>query len=192
MVNIVWFILIILGLLFSFATGNVSLISAEIISSCEKAFDLILKMFPVIALWMGLSKIAEDSGLLAKFSNVIKPLLRKIFPSLKENSKAYGYIASNISANALGLGSAATPFGLKAMEELQNENEQKDVASDAMITFLILNTSGITIVPATVIALRLAYGSINPTEIILTSFLATIIACSLALIVDYIIRRQRN
>lgn len=137
-------------------------------------------------------KIAEDSGLLNIFSRALNPLLSKLFPSIKKENKALGYIASNIAANMLGLGSAATPFGLKAMEELQKENPKKDTATEAMITFLVLNTAGVTLIPTTVIALRIMYKSANPTEIIITSIIATFISSASGLLLDYIIRRKNR
>jgi len=172
--------------------GNTQMINIEIIESAKSGFELVLSILPIIVLWMGLMKIAEDSGLLIKFSKKIAPLLSKIFPSLKNDSKALGYIASNIAANAFGLGNAATPFGLKAMEEMQKENKKKDTATDAMVTFLVLNTSGVTIIPTTVIALRMAHGSANPTEIIITAIIATFIATTSGLIMDYLLRRKRT
>ena len=152
---------------------------------------MVLDLLPIIVLWSGIMKIAEKSGLLYKVGNLVKPLLHKLFPSLKKDSKALGYITSNIVANAMGLGSAATPFGLKAMEEMQKENEKKEEASDAMITFLVLNTSGVTIVPTTVIALRMMYHSANPEEIIITAILATICSSIAGLTLDYF-RRRKN
>ena len=129
MINIIWFILIGLGIIYSLLIGNSELINLEIINSCKKGFDLIISMMPIVVLWMGIMKIAETSGLLNKFANIIRPLLCKLFPSLDKEDKALGYIASNIAANMLGLGSAATPFGLKAMQELQKNNQNKGVAT---------------------------------------------------------------
>jgi len=191
MVKTVWFFLISIGIIYAFLTGNVSSINLEIISSAESSLNIILKMLPIIVLWMGLLKIAEDSGLVAKFSKLIAPVILSIFPSLKKNDKALGYVASNIVANAIGLGSAATPFGLKAMEEMQKDNLKKDTATDAMVTFLVINTTGFTIIPTTVIALRMAHNSVNPSIIILASILSAIITCVLALFIDYLIRRGR-
>ncbi len=191
MINYIWFGLISIGLFYAFITGNVDVVNAEILNSGSKSFSLILEMGPIIILWMGILKIAEKSGLLEAFSKILKPVLCKLFPSIRKDSKALGYIASNVAANALGLGSAATPFGLKAMEELQKENENKEVASDAMITFLVLNTSGVTIIPTTVIALRMATGSANPSEIIITGLLATICSSAAGLLLDYYIRRKK-
>ncbi len=136
--------------------------------------------------------IDEDSGLLKKISNFFYPILSKLFPSLPKENKALGYIASNIAVNMMGLGSAATPFGLKAMKEMQDINPDKSRASDAMITFLVLNTSGVTIIPTTVISLRMLNHSANPTEIILPAILATLCASIGGLTLDYLIRRKNR
>lgn len=192
MVNIIWATLIFIAIIYSFFTGNIETINNGILTHATSGVNLILEMMPLIVLWTGIMKIAENSGLLEIFSKVLNPLLSKLFPSLNKDHKALGYIASNIAANMLGLGSAATPFGLKAMEELQKDNPKKDTATEAMITFLVLNTGGVTLIPTTVIALRMMYGSANPTEIIITSILATTVSSFSGLMLDYIIRRKNK
>ncbi len=192
LVSIIWVFLILTGIIYSFFTGHIEVINNSILNNGAKALELIMSLLPMLVLWSGIMQIAEDSGLLNKFAKFLYPALSKLFPSVPKDNKALGYIASNIAANAIGLGSAATPFGLKAMNELQEINDKKDTASDAMITFLILNTSGVTIIPTTIIALRLAYNSQNPTEIIITSILATICSSFFGLLLDYFIRRSKN
>lgn len=192
MVNIIWAILIFIAIIYAFLTGNVDTINNGILTHATSGFNLILEMMPLIVLWTGIMKIAEESGLLNIFSRLLNPLLSKLFPSLNKEHKALGYIASNIAANMLGLGSAATPFGLKAMEELERDNPKKDTATEAMITFLVLNTGGVTLIPTTVIALRIMHGSINPTEIIITSILATTVSSVSGLLLDYTIRRRNR
>lgn len=192
MINKIWGFFIIVGIVFTLFFGSVSSLNDTILTSATSGVNMVLDLLPIIVLWCGIMKIAEASGLLEKLGNLVKPLLSKLFPSLKKDSKALGYVASNIAANAMGLGSAATPFGLKAMEEMQKENPNKDEASDAMITFLVLNTSGVTIVPTTVIALRMMHGSANPEEIIITAILATTCASIAGLTLDYIRRRRRK
>lgn len=192
MVNIIWAALIFIAIIYSFFTGNFETINNGILTHATSGMNLILEMMPLIVLWTGIMKIAENSGLLEIFSRILNPLLSKLFPSLKKDHKALGYIASNIAANMLGLGSAATPFGLKAMEELQKDNPKKDTATEAMITFLVLNTGGVTLIPTTVIALRMMYGSANPTEIIITSILATTVSSFSGLMLDYMIRRKNR
>ncbi len=192
MVNIIWASLIFIAIIYSFFTGNIETINNGILTHATSGMNLILEMMPLIVLWTGIMKIAENSGLLEIFSRILNPLLSKLFPSLNKDHKALGYIASNIAANMLGLGSAATPFGLKAMEELQKDNPKKDTATEAMITFLVLNTGGVTLIPTTVIALRMMYGSSNPTEIIITSILATTVSSFSGLMLDYMIRRKNR
>lgn len=192
MVNIIWAVLIIIAIIYSFFTGNIDTINNGILTHATSGINLLMEMLPLIVLWTGIMKIAEASGLLNIFSRILNPLLSKLFPSLKKEDKALGYIASNIAANMLGLGSAATPFGLKAMDELQKNNPKKDTATEAMITFLVLNTGGVTLIPTTVIALRIMHGSINPTEIIITSILATLVSSVSGLVLDYMIRRKNR
>lgn len=192
MVNIIWVGLILIAIIYSLLTGNISTINNGILTHATSGVNLILEMMPLIVLWTGIMKIAEKSGLLQVFARALNPILRRLFPSLPKNHLALGYIASNIGANMLGLGSAATPFGLKAMDELQKDNPKKDTATEAMITFLVLNTGGVTLIPTTVIALRLMHGSANPTEIIITSILATAVSSASGLILDYFIRRRNK
>ena len=192
MVGYIFAFLIGIGIIYSLITGNISVINDSILTNANEALELILNLLPIIVLWTGLLKIAEDSGLLEKFANLLKPLLHRLFPSIPDSSKALGYISSNIAANMLGLGSAATPAGLKAMQELQSINPKKDTASPAMITFLVLNTAGVTIIPTTILALRTAYHSFNASEIILPAIIATICSSIAGLSLDYIIRKRKN
>lgn len=192
MVNVIWVLLILIAIIYSLLTGQVETINNGILTHATSGVNLILEMMPLIVLWTGIMKIAEKSGLLHVFARALNPLLRRLFPSLPRDHKALGYIASNIGANMLGLGSAATPFGLKAMDELQKDNPKKDTATEAMITFLVLNTGGVTLIPTTVIALRIMYGSANPTEIIITSILATAVSSISGLVLDYFIRRRKR
>ena len=190
MVNIIWIILIILGIIYSLFTTNLERLNVAIMDSTKISLDMLLKIFPVLALWMGLTKIAETSGLLKKISNKLSPILTKLFPKIPKNHESLGLIASNIVSNMFGLGSAATPFGLKAMKSLQKLNKKKDTVTKSMITFLTLNTSGLTIVPTTIISLRLMYGSLNPTNIVLACILSTIISTVSGLFMDKILQRR--
>lgn len=191
MVNKIWGAFILVAIIFMFLTGNAEELNNTLLKGGLDGINLLMEMLPLLVLWSGIMQIAQDSGLLKKFSNFVKPVLTKLFPSLPKDHPALGYIASNIAANALGLGSAATPFGLKAMECMQEDNPQKDTATDAMVTFLILNTAGVTVIPTTVIAMRTMYHSANPSEIIITSLLATICSSIAGLTFDYIKRRRK-
>ena len=192
MINIIWTILLLIGIIYSLASGKAQVLNDEILLSSKSAFNLIILMMEVTVLWTGILNIAEKSGLLKHFANIINPILSKLFPRLKKGDVALDYISSNVAANMLGLGSAATPFGLKAMKALQEINKDKTKASDEMITFLVLNTSGVTIIPTTVIALRLTYNSANPSSIIITSLIATTISSIAGLTLDYLIRRKHK
>ncbi len=186
MINKIWFIFIFIGVIYGSLSGNISFVNDEIITSAKKSLELFLNIFPVIVLWLGIMTIASNSGLINKISNLFYPILKRIFKEIPKGHESLGYISSNITANLLGLGSAATPFGLKAMNSLQELNTKKDEASRSMITFLVLNTSGLTLIPTTVISLRIMYKSINPTEIIITTIIATIIGTISAIILDKI------
>jgi len=192
MVNIVWGIFIVIGVVYGLLTGNISTINNEIIESGNSAIKLILDIMPLLIIWMGLMQIAEKSGLINKVAKIMTPVLSKLFPTIPKNHETLGYIASNIAINMAGLGSAATPFGLKAMEKLQELNPDKKKASPAMITFLVLNTSGVTIIPTTIISLRLAAGSVNPTAVIPTCIIATACSTVAGLTLDYFIRRKHG
>lgn len=192
MVNIVWGIFIIIGIVFGFFNGKIDVINNEVITSGKVALDLLLEMLPMLALWMGLMQIAEDSGLLKFIAHKLSFILKRLFPKIPEGNEALGLIASNVAINMAGLGSAATPCGLKAMKELQKINDKRDTASSSMITFLVLNTGGVTIIPTTIISLRAMYGSVSPTEVIPTCIIATFFSNICGLILDYIIRRKNG
>lgn len=192
MVNIIWALFIIIGIIYSLISGNFNVINNEILVSGKSALNLLLGMLPLLVIWMGLMKVAEEAGIISSISKMMSPILKKIFPSVPDNDPSLGFIASNIAANMAGLGSAATPFGLKAMESLQKLNKDKKVASEAMITFLVLNTSGVTIVPTTIISLRLLYGSVNPSVVLPFCIIATTCSTIGGLTIDYLIRRKNG
>lgn len=192
MVGYIWAFLIGIGIIYSLLSGNITVINESILTNANEALDLILNLLPLIVLWTGILKIAEESGLLAKFAKFLNPILCKLFPDIPKDNQALGYISSNIAANMLGLGSAATPAGLKAMNELQKINPNKDTASPPMITFLILNTAGVTLIPTTILALRAAYKSTSPSEIILPAIIATFCSSIAGLTLDFFIRKRNQ
>lgn len=192
MVNIVWGAFIIIGIVYGLITGNIMVINNEIIESGNAAFNLIKDMTPLLVIWMGLMRIAEVSGLIKKIAELMTPILSKLFPKVPRGHESIGYIASNVAVNMAGLGSAATPFGLKAMAKLQELNPDKKKATSSMITFLVLNTSGVTIVPTTIISLRLMYGSLNPTIVLPACIIATVCSGIGGLTLDYFIRRKND
>ena len=192
MVNKIWALFIVVGIVFCLFTNKIDILNNTILNSGKNSLDMILKIFPVMALWLGIMNVAKKAGLLNKFSKMLYPIMHKIFPEIPKNHESLGFICSNIVANMFGLGNAATPFGLKAMQSLQEINPKKDTASRSMITFLVINTSGVTIIPTTVISMRMMYESKNPTEIVLACILTTFISLICALIIDYVIVKRRN
>ena len=188
MINKIWASFIIIGILYSILTNNVELISTEIIKGAETTLNMITKIFPVMALWLGIMKIAEESNLLKKISKLLSPIMKKIFPEIPEDHESISLITTNIVANLFGLGNASTPIGLKTMKSLQELNKNKKEASHSMITFLVLNTTGLTIIPTTILSLNM--NAKNPTEIILPCFLASLSATIGGLIIDRILQRK--
>lgn len=186
MINYIFAIFIIVGVIYSFLIGKVEIINNSLLSSGSTAIDMILKMLPLLCLWLGVMKIADKSGLLKKIAIIFSKILHPLFPELKKDGIAISYIASNIVMNMLGLGNAATPFGLKAFEELQKDNPKKDTATRSMITFLVMNTASVTLLPTTVISFRALNHSANPTEIVGACIIVTILSCTFGLLIDRI------
>ena len=149
MINVIFSLLTVIGIIYSLLVGRANNISNIILGSASKTFELAVNIFAFMALWLGIINIANKSGLLDKVTYLLKPLLKKIFPEIPENHESLNYISTNFVANMFGLGNAATPFAIKAMKSLKELNN-RDVASNSMITFLILNTAGLTIIPTTI------------------------------------------
>lgn len=190
MLNLVWAGLLVVGVAVAVARGNADMITETAMTAADSAIQILIGLLGVMVLWLGLSRIAEDAGLVKSLARLVQPVLRRLFPTIPRDHPAMGAITMNISANMLGLGSAATPFGLKAMQHLQELNPEKETASDPMITFLVLNTSGVTLVPAVIIGLRAQHGSANPAEIMLPVLLATLCSTAVGLGLDRLIRRR--
>lgn len=191
MINYIFGLFFIIGILYSFF-NNIN-ISNEMLLASSKSIELILTMIPVICLWLGIINIAKKSGLLDKLSKLLTPILKIIFPEIPKNSPCFSYISINIIMNMLGVGNAATPFGLKAMKEMQKLNKNKDIASRSMITFIVLNTSAVTIIPTTIISLRILNKSINPMSIVPYIIITSTFSCIIGLIIDrlyYVVIRK--
>ncbi len=189
MLNYLWGSMILIGILFSTFSGNLSNITNAAINSSREAVNICLTMLGILAMWTGLISIAEKSGLINSLSKKMMPLLKFLFPQLSEKSKAMQYICTNIIANMLGLSWAATPAGLKAMEELQKINPQKDIASREMCMFMIINMSSLQIVSINIIAYRAQYNSMNPSEIIGPGLFATLVSTISAIIITKIFEK---
>lgn len=185
MINYIWLFFIVASVVTGFFTGNLKEVGDAAIKYASVAVEISISLIGIMALWLGIMKIAEKSGLVDILAFIIRPVITRVFPDIPPKSKAVSDITLNVSANALGLNNAATPFGLKAMKDLQelNKNKDKSVASDAMCTFLAINTAGIQLIPASVMAVLAAAGSSNPAEIIAPCIVSTSIVLILAIII---------
>ena len=173
-IKYIWAALIVIGIVVGVATGKAELVSSTIMQSAKDAAALSLSLLGVYCLWLGLLNIAQEAGMIKSLAKRAEKLLLKLFRGLKQGSEALGYVTLNLIANMLGMGNAATPFGLKAMSALQELNPKKDRPSDDMCLFIIINTASVQLLPLTIIAVRSAAGSQNPAEIVVTAFLATL------------------
>jgi spore maturation protein A len=171
------------------ANGRLVAVVNSLMTGAELAVKVAFSLIGIMAFWLGIMKIAEKCGLVSLIAHAIKPVTKKLFDEIPENSPALGDIAMSFSANALGLTNAATPIGLKAMEELQKENKDPSSASNAMCTFLAMNTAGFQIIPATVIAVLVGAGCKNPSEIIMPTLIVTTIAFFAAIFMARIFQR---
>ncbi len=184
MVNIIWVLLTVIGIVFAIFNGTIDEVNKAIFSGAKEAVTICIGLISVLVFWLGMMKIAEQAGLLNKLTNLCRPLVTKLFPEVPKDHPAMGYILSNMMANIFGLGNAATPLGIKAMEELKRLNGGKNSASNSMITFLALNTSSITLIPTTVIAIRINYDSASPTDIVGPTLIATIFSAISGILID--------
>lgn len=191
MLNVLWAGMILIGIIFAAFTGKIPEITDAALDSSKEAVTLCITMIGVMAFWMGLMEIASKAGMIEKGAKMLKPFVRFIFPEVPEGHKAGEHITTNIIANFLGLGWAATPAGLKAMEELGKLNHGSPVASNAMCNFLILNISSLQLIPVNVIAFRSQYGSVNPTAIVGAGIVATAISTGTAIVFCKIMDRKK-
>jgi spore maturation protein A len=190
--NKIWTALIVIGIFVSIITGSINDIGNIMIDSSMKAFNVFLQSGVLILFWGGLFQIAIDSGMVKRFSHYLKKPLSKIFKELDTDSYAYELICSNMIANILGLGAAATPIGLKAFKELQKMNEKKNIPSRSMLTFIIINCSSLTLFPTTIISLRKLNGGNTSFSVILMMIAATTISTFIAIILDQIFYKRRR
>jgi spore maturation protein A len=194
MVNYIWVAMTVIGIVFALINGNMEAVNKAVFDGAKEAVTLCIGLISVLVFWLGMMRIAEESGLLQKLTRLFRPLVKMLFPDVPANHPAMGYILSNMISNMFGLGNAATPLGIKAMEELKKLNGGKNDASRSMITFLAINTASITIIPTTVIAIRINYHSASPTEIVVPTIIATILSAIGAVLIDryFYYRRRRK
>jgi spore maturation protein A len=192
MVNYIWVFMILISLGFAMVNGTMAEVNEAVFTGAKEAITLSIGLISILVFWLGMMRIAEDSGLLSKLSALFKPLISKLFPEVPPSHPAMGYILSNMIANMFGLGNAATPLGIKAMEELKELNDGKNEASRSMITFLAINTASITLIPTTVIAIRMNYDSANPTDIVGPTLVATAVSAVAAILIDRFFYYRRS
>ncbi|MEN0659971.1 nucleoside recognition domain-containing protein [Caldifermentibacillus hisashii] len=194
MINLIWVLMIVIGIVFAMFNGTMDEVNKAIFQGAGEAVTLCIGFISILVFWLGLMRIAQASGLLDKLANVFRPIIKKIFPDIPDVHPVMGYILSNMIANMFGLGNAATPLGIKAMEELKELNGGKSEASRSMITFLVINTASITIIPTTVLSIRMNYDSASPAEIVLPTIIASVFATVCAIFIDRFMynRKKRN
>jgi spore maturation protein A len=194
MVNLIWVLLTVIGIVFAMFNGTMEQVNEAVFKGGKEAITISFGLISVLVFWLGLMKIAEKAGLLEKLGNLFKPIVSRLFPEVPPEHPAMGYMISNMMANLFGLGNAATPLGIKAMEQLKVLNGNSDKASRSMITFLAINTSSLTLIPTTVIAIMMTYGSSSPTSIVGPTLIATFLSTVGAILIDrfFYYRRKRK
>lgn len=188
MINLIWVVMIGLGVGVAAATGRMDAMTPAIMESTREATKMAIALAGPLALWSGLMKIAEESGATDYVARVLRPVVRRLFPEIPEGHPAASSIIMSMSANLLGLGNAATPLGLRAMKHMQELNDDPETATDSMCTFLAITTSSITLVPTTIIALRASLGAENPADIMAPTLIATTCSTTAAIVFDRIAR----
>ena len=187
--NYIFFLLIFVSLIAGIVNHRLNDVVNAMLTSCNTAVEIAFSLIGIMAFWLGIMRIAEKSGLVQLISKLLYPITRFLFKDIKKDSPATGDITMSIAANALGLTNAATPIGLKVMKELQEDNPNKDKATDSMCMFLGMNTAGFQIIPATVIAILVGVGAKNPTEIILPTLIVTTLSFIIAIVAAIILRK---
>ena len=189
MINYIWFAMIFFGILIGLISGNGDIISKAIVNSSGSTVTFIIELTGIMCFWCGVMKVAEKSGLTEKLSKLLKPFLKLIFKDAAKDEKALGAIVMNLTANMMGLSNAATPFGIKAMEEMDRLNGKREEASNDMVLFLVLNAACIQIVPSTIISIRAACNSANPGVLIVPALISTAPAATVGIICAKILQK---
>lgn len=190
MMNYIWSGLILISIICAFITGRISDVSDAIMNGAQDAITLVFSMFGMMCLWTGLMKIADKGGLTHILARFLFPVLKKLFPNYDKNSKPMKAICMNITANILGLGNAATPFGIEAMKEMQKGNKIKDTANNSMIMFVVLNTASLQIIPTLLTILRQKHSSTSPLDVLPAIWTTSIIALIIGVISAKILEKR--
>jgi spore maturation protein A len=187
--NLVWLLVICISILFAAINGRIDEFTKALFEAGKAAVEVCLYLVGIVSLWLGLTKILEDAGLIYKMSNFFRPAISFLFKNIPEGHPSITSITLNLLANVFGLGNAATPLGIKAMEDLQTLNTEPDTVTFEMMLFIVINTSSIQLIPFTVIGLLASYGSHNPNVIILPTFISTVISSAAAVGILFLFRK---
>jgi spore maturation protein A len=186
--SIIWFLLISISIIFSICTGTLDAFTKSIFDASKSAVEVSLFLLGIVSLWLGLTKILEDSGLIYKLSRFFRPVITRLFRNIPKDHPSITSITLNMLANIFGLGNAATPLGIKAMKDLQTLNDDKESVSFEMMLFVVINTSSIQLVPFTIIGLLASYGAKNPNIIVVPVLISTVVSTIAAIVLLYLFR----
>ncbi|MCC6475929.1 nucleoside recognition protein [bacterium] len=190
--NLIWLALVVIGVLVGAATGTMAGITKAVIEAAKTAVELSIGLIGIMALWLGFMRLAEEAGLIQGLARLLKPVMKRLFPDVPPEHPAMGSMLSNMAANMIGLGNSATALGLKAMQDLQTLNKDPKTATNAMVTFLAINTASVTLIPATVIGLRVSAGSASPTSIILPTLIASLFSTIVSVMAAKFFEKRRK
>jgi len=187
--NVIWLILIAVSVITAAFTGRLEELTKAIFEGAKTAVEISLYLLGIVSLWLGITKIIEDSGLIHRISHLFRPLITRLFKTIPDDHPAISSITLNMLANLFGLGNAATPLGIKAMQDLQTLNGEKDTLSFEMMLFIVVNTASVQLLPFTVVGILSSFGSVNPSGIVLPTICATVISAVIALCILFLFRR---
>lgn len=187
--NVIWLVLLTVSIVFAIFTGNLEPFTKSIFEGAKSAVEISLFLLGIVSLWMGLTRILEDSGLIYRIAHLFRPVMSRLFRNIPDDHPSITAITLNVLANLFGLGNAATPLGIKAMEELDSLNEEKGTVTYEMMIFIVLNTASIQLIPFSVIGILAGFGAANPAAIVLPVLIATAVSALAALLILFTFRR---
>jgi spore maturation protein A len=187
--NVIWIILIAVSVITAAFTGRLEELTRAIFDGAKTAVEISLYLLGIVSLWLGITKIIEDSGLIHRISHLFRPLITRLFKTIPDDHPAISSITLNMLANFFGLGNAATPLGIKAMQDLQTLNGEKDALSFEMMLFIVLNTASVQLLPFTVVGILSSFGAVNASGIVLPTICSTVISAVIALCILFLFRR---
>ncbi|MCM2359608.1 MAG: spore maturation protein [Geobacteraceae bacterium] len=187
--NVIWLVLLSISIVFAIVTGNLEPFTKSIFEGAKSAVEISLFLLGVVSVWMGITRILEDSGLIYRIAHLFRPVMSRLFRNIPGDHPSITAITLNVLANLFGLGNAATPLGIKAMQELDSLNEEKGTVTYEMMIFIVINTASIQLIPFSVIGILAGYGAANPAAIVLPVLIATVISAMAALLILFTFRK---